>query len=344
MKTHKHRVLKLALLFSILIFCIIISSMIIISIILIILYKIKYLDNQNSVLLVLYFAIPCVIIGFVFSFLIAIKGLHPIIKMCDALSQVAEGNFTVKFKEKHLIYEMNIMASCFNKMTKKLSNINSLHSDFISNVSHEFRTPLSTIQGYAELLNQEKIDDENRIYYAQQLLDVSNKLSEVINSSLLVSKLEFENGDISKKKFGLAEQIRKIIISLESKWEEKNIYFDLELEEIEYEGNCELLWQAWYNLICNAIKFSDNGKAIRIKLESKEDNVVVSIIDNGIGIDEKMQERIFEKFFQADSSHSKEGTGLGLPLTKKIINLHGGVIVVNSKLGKGTKFTVTLPM
>lgn len=344
MKTHRYRVLKLALLFSILVFGIIILSMVVISIILIVLYKLNCLDNQNPIFLILYFAIPCMIIGFVFSFIIAIKCLNPIIKMCGALKQVSEGDFNVKFKEKHLIYEMNVMGTCFNTMTKKLSNINLLHSDFISNVSHEFRTPLSTIQGYAELLNKNNLSDEDRIYYSEQLVKVSNKLSEIVKNSLLLSKLEFEKRNILKKQISLAEQLREVIILLETKWKEKNIHFDLEMEEIIFWGNRELLDQAWYNLISNAIKFSNDNDVIRIKLKHKRNSVIVSIIDNGIGMDEETQERIFEKFFQADSSHSEEGTGLGLPLTKKIIDLHLGTIEVRSKLREGTQFIITLPM
>lgn len=264
--------------------------------------------------------------------------------MCDAITKVAEGDFSVRFKEKYLIYEVSQMAECFNVMVKELDNMNTVHTNFINNVSHEFRTPLSAIEGYAALLGNEQINKAERIQYANQIIGVTEKLSVIINNILLLSKISVENMKIEKEYFNLSESIREVLIMLENKWSVKKLSIDLELQDFLYLGSKEMMEEVWNNLIGNAIKFSDSGGQLKIKSLKNKNTVIVIISDNGIGMTKETQEKIYDKFFQADTSHSQDGAGLGLSIVKRIIAVHQGKIHIDSELNKGTTFTIDLPM
>ena len=264
--------------------------------------------------------------------------------MCDAITKVAEGDFSVRFKEKYLIYEVSQMAECFNVMVKELDNMNTVHTNFINNVSHEFRTPLSAIEGYAALLGNEQINKAERIQYANQIIGVTEKLSVIINNILLLSKISVENMKIEKEYFNLSESIREVLIMLKNKWSVKKLSIDLELQDFLYLGSKEMMEEVWNNLIGNAIKFSDSGGQLKIKSLKNKNTVIVIISDNGIGMTKETQEKIYDKFFQADTSHSQDGAGLGLSIVKRIIAVHQGKIHIDSELNKGTTFTIDLPM
>ena len=206
-------------------------SMLLIGVIIVMLYYTGHLGELDTLFLLIWFIFPSLITGIVIAFLVAIKGLQPVLKMCDAITKVAEGDFSVRFKEKYLIYEVSQMAECFNVMVKELDNMNTVHTNFINNVSHEFRTPLSAIEGYAALLGNEQINKAERIQYANQIIGVTEKLS----------KISVENMKIEKEYFNLSESIREVLIMLENKWSVKKLSIDLELQDFLYLGSKEMM-------------------------------------------------------------------------------------------------------
>ena len=270
--------------------------------------------------------------------------IKPIQKIGDAFHEVSEGNFSVRVSEDEKIDEICEMAKQFNAMTHDLSHIETLRTDFVANVSHEFKTPISSIEGYATLLQTPDLPEEKRLRYTQKILENSRRLSSLTSNMLLLSKLENQEMVTDNKQFRLDEQIRKTILLLEDKWAKKDIEFNLELPLQMYYGSEKLLEQVWFNIIDNAIKHSPDGKTIEIRLKSAESSVSVEIEDHGEGMTEEVTKHIFEKFYQGDSSRKEEGNGLGLALVKRILNICGGKISVQSAPGSGSVFTVELPV
>lgn len=268
--------------------------------------------------------------------------LEPIRELIQATKEVAGGNFKTRVSEKRGL-EFKDLARNFNKMTQELDGIESLRNDFISNVSHEFKTPIASIQGFAKLLQTDSISVEERKEYTDIIIEETNRLSKLSSNILKLSKLENQSIFIEKRCFNLEEQIRRCILILEPEWDKKNIELQIDLEEIIYVGYEELLNQVWINLISNAIKFSKENSEISIVMNSSDNWAVVTITDYGCGISEDKITHIFDKFFQVDKSRSNEGNGLGLALAKKIVDLSEGIITVNSTLGIGSTFQIKLP-
>lgn len=239
---------------------------------------------------------------------------------------------------------MRDIAKKFNAMAHDLSNIETLRGDFVANVSHEFKTPLSSIEGYATLLQNPSLSDDRRDYYIQKILDNSRKLSELSSNILLLSKLENQEMVIGVSEFRLDEQIRRSILMLEDKWTKKQIEFDMDLPIQLYRGSEGLLERVWINLIDNAIKHSDAGGVIRIDIAKSDFGISISVADSGDGMSDEIKKHIFEKFYQGDLSRREEGNGLGLSLVKRIIELCGGDIRVESAPGCGATFIVDLPL
>ena len=265
--------------------------------------------------------------------------LRPLDKIIVGMQDVAKGDFSVVLKHKSAIPGLRKMRDNFNTMTQELSGMNTLSNDFIVNVSHEFKTPISAIEGYAALLQKNDIDDETRKKYLEKIVENARNLSDLTGNILRLSKLEHQE-ILTEETFRLDEQIRRVLLLLEKEWEEKHIVLDLDLPRTEYRGNRELMLMVWHNLIGNAIKYSYDGGTVGVAIKSGE-KTVVTVTDNGIGIDGKDLERVFEKFFQADKSRSS-GNGLGLALVKKIVELHGGKVWAESSPETGTRFTVEL--
>ena len=270
--------------------------------------------------------------------------IKPIKKMGDAFREVSEGNFSVRVPEEERIDEIREIAKQFNAMTYDLSHIETLRTDFVANVSHEFKTPISSIEGYATLLQNPALSEEKRLRYTQKILENSRRLSNLTSNILLLSKLENQEILTDKKQFRLDEQIRKTILLLEDKWTEKNIEFNLDLPFQIYYGSEKLLEQVWYNIIDNAIKHSPDGGVIEIRIKNEQSFVSVEVEDRGEGMTEEVMKHIFEKFYQGDCSRKEEGNGLGLALVKRIINICNGKISVQSTPGCGSIFSVELPV
>lgn len=270
--------------------------------------------------------------------------LNPIVRLSNASKTVATGDFGIRIETDTHIEELNTTFSNFNSMVKELGSIETLRNDFIAGVSHEFKTPLSAIEGYATLLQDEGITDEVRREYIRKIHDNTRLLSELTGNILLISKLENRSFTSDKKTYRLDEQIREAILTHEMIWTEKGHELDIDLDELEYEGEESLLLHVWLNLIGNALKFTSYKGRLAVSLKKEKNAAVVRISDDGIGMTEETKKHIFEKFYQGDSSHRGQGNGLGLALCDQIIKLAGGKIECQSELNKGTTFTVTLPI
>lgn len=281
-------------------------------------------------------------IGFLVTGFMSKWFFDPIKKIRKAMEKVADGDFTVRLSTNSSSKEIQEIYSGFNLMTKELSKIEILQSDFVSNVSHEFKTPINAIEGYSTLLqDNENLSDEQKRYVEKILLN-TNRLSSLVGSILLLSKLENQSIPVNRAAYRLDEQIRQSIVALEPAWSVKNIEFDVDLDRVEYVGNDTMMRHVWDNLIGNAIKFNPDFGLVRIRLVHRGDRVVFTVEDNGPGISEDAKKHIFDKFYQADSSHKDEGNGLGLSLVKKILTISNGEISVENINGGGCRFTVTL--
>lgn len=268
--------------------------------------------------------------------------LKPIEKLSESMKKVSGGDFSIRLKEDSKIKEIGELNRSFNSMTDDLGATEVLQSDFVSNVSHEIKTPLNAIEGYATLLQDPDSTEEERKRYTEKILFNTRRLTELVGNVLIISKLESGAVDICKEPFRLDEQIRQSIMLLEPKWVEKDIEFDIELDEIVYDGDKNLLLHVWNNIIGNAIKFSPTGGLITIRLTHSAENIVFSVDDCGPGIGESAQKHIFDKFYQADSSHKQEGNGLGLSLVKRIVDMFGGSVTAENLPEAGCRFMVVL--
>jgi signal transduction histidine kinase len=268
--------------------------------------------------------------------------VKPLKRLSKASRAVAEGDFDVSVSEDSMD-EIGRLTNDFNRMVKELRSIDTLRHEFVSNVSHEFRTPVTSIKGYAKLIAEDPQASQSIKDYINIIMDESDRLIDLSSNLLRLSELETQI--IHKEtSFSLDEQIRQVILILESGWEQKAIELEVALAEIQFIGDEELLRQVWLNLIQNAIKFSHHGGNITILLFKEDDKIQVKIIDNGIGISAEEKSQIFERFYKGESSRKKGGNGLGLSIAKKIVEQARGKMSIESELDKGTIVTVELPI
>ena len=269
--------------------------------------------------------------------------LRPIRNLGSAMNRVAGGDFKLRIDSTSRSGDIQQLYRDFNVMVAELEKTEVLQSDFVSNVSHEFKTPINAIEGYAMLLQDADGATPEQREYVEKILHNTRRLSSLIGDILLLSKVE--NQTIAKEatEFRLDEQVRQSILSLEPQWSEKEIDFDVELEEISYRGDARLLLHVWSNLIGNAVKFNPPNGAVRLRLRRADGGVVFTIEDEGPGIPPEARKHIFDKFYQGDSSHREEGNGLGLALVKRILNVCGGEIQQENLPDRGSRFTVKLP-
>ena len=305
--------------------------------------SIKSSQMHPSFILIIVFAIS-LIITMTVSYFISIHFLNPIRKISKAMQKISHGDFDVSLEDSETEGEISNLINNFNLMAHDLKNIEILKKDFIDNVSHEFKTPISAISGYATLLSDESITEEERKKYTKNLITSVTLLNNLLENILRISQLENDASALQKNRYSLNEQIRQSVLSLEKAWSDKNLDLDIELEPLSVYGYEELNKHVWINLISNAIKFSNYGGKIDISLKKHDTYAVFSIKDNGIGIMNKDLNKIFDKFYQADSSHSKQGNGLGLALVKKICTLNGYTVSVSSTYGQGSTFKVEIPL
>lgn len=305
--------------------------------------KTGILTSRNRTVVLLLIAAVSIVIGTLLSKLASRKPIDAIVSISNATQEIAKGNFEVRLPEQVPAKELQDMAHNFNLMAKELAGTELLRNDFVENVSHEFKTPLSAIEGYVTLLQKPGLSDEKRTKYTKKILYNTKCLSSLTGSILLLSQLENQELGIEKEPFCLDEQLREVILSQEENWSGKELDLEIDLDSADYIGNKDLLAHVWQNILGNAVKFTPVGGMIRILLQRQKDRINVSIADNGPGMSDEVKKRVFEKFYQGDNSHSAQGSGLGLALAKRIVDLHQGEIGISTKEGKGTTFTVILP-
>lgn len=277
------------------------------------------------------------------SYFIGRRVLTPLVKLSSASKEVARGNFDVTVSDSSKMEEVQSTFRNFNAMVRELKSISTLSSDFIANVSHEFKTPLSVIEGYAMLLQDDRLTAQEREDYLDKILVNTRRLNTLVGNILMLSKMETKPLPEQYTRFRLDEQLRQVVAQLEPQWSAKGISFRVRLDEVELLGWEQVLPYVWSNLISNAIKFSPSGSVIALTLLEQRECAVVTVSDRGCGMEPDVQERIFEKFYQGDTSHKAEGNGLGLALVRQIVELSQGVVEVESQPGKGSTFRVILP-
>lgn len=306
------------------------------------------LNNVFDVSLGVPTGVRMLIFGVVFGVAIAAILNHAFIKpltdLAAAMRRVADGNFDTQLECKSTISDIKEVYASFNLMVKALGETETLQTDFVSNVSHEFKTPINAIEGYASLLQDSELPREQQAQYVGKIIFNTRRLSDLVGNILLLSKVNNESIRPKANTYRLDEQIRQSIFALERKWTEKSIDLDIEMDEVEYCGYEGFMMHVWTNLIDNAIKFDSYGGSIRLRLKKDGERVCFTVSDTGPGIAPEEQSRIFTKFYQVDSSHKEEGNGLGLALVKRIVTSSGGNISVESEPGAGATFTVELPL
>jgi len=295
---------------------------------------------------IMFLALLCALL---FSFWRKRMAGNAIEQFVEATNEIASGNFDVRIKHKNenpaRWTEIDLIIENINRMAEDLAGIETLRSDFVSNVSHELKTPLATMQNYATLLQMPDLSAEEQKEYTDAIVMGSRRLSELITNILRLNKLENQQIFPKAQNFDLSEQLTESLLQFEDVWEQKQIDLNAEIDErVCVTADEELLKIVWNNLLSNAMKFTPEGGVISVYLKEIDGNAVIRVADTGCGMDEQTVTHIFEKFYQADSSHATPGNGLGLALVQRILNIVGGSIRVQSKPEEGSVFTVVLPL
>ena len=270
---------------------------------------------------------------------------RPTRKILQATEKIAEGDFSTRLEITHeygKYNEYDLIMENLNKMAVELQKNEVLKTDFISNVSHEIKTPLAIIQNYATLLQDDSLDSETRKKHAKTLIGASKRITDLITNILKLNKLENQEIQEKNEVFNISEALAESVVEFEPLMEKKNLTLNCDFDEVLVFSSQSLLEIVWNNLISNAIKFTEGGGEIAISLKKKGNDVEIKVADTGCGMTSEVGEKIFEKFYQGDTSHSTQGNGLGLALVKKVIDILGGEIAVQSELHKGSTFTILL--
>ena len=300
----------------------------------------RWIMNPGTTILMI--AMLCFLLSTVSYYFLSKRVFAPLEEFNKASKQVASGDFSVQLGYQGDIEELRVTMDNFNRMVKELNSVEIMRNDFIADVSHEFKTPLAAITGYATFLQDPELSQEEKQEYIRKIFFNIDKLNDLTENILRLSKLEHQQFMEDPVSFRLDEQIREAIVLLEPKWGRKQIEFELELPEVVFRGYPSLLFQVWTNLIGNAIKYTDQDGKIAVYLKETDHHVKVIVSDDGIGMDENTLNHIFDKFYQGDTSRKSQGNGLGLPLCQEIVQKCGGKIHVESTPGVGSVFLVNL--
>lgn len=271
---------------------------------------------------------------------------RPVKQIISAAEKIIRGEFEVRIESQNWLFTddtFNEIIECFNKMAQELGSVETLRTDFIANVSHEMKTPLSVIQNYGTLLQAEDISDEKRIEYAKGVVEGSRRMADMMTNILKLNRLENQQIYPKTQEFNLSEQICECILQYENVWEKSEIDINTDIEDdVMVNADAELLSIVWNNLLSNAFKFTEQGGMVTVRLATEGVYAVVQVKDTGCGMSSEVGSHIFEKFYQGDTSHSTQGNGLGLALVKKVVDIMQGEISVESIQGKGSSFTVKI--
>lgn len=336
--------------FTLLVFGILISTVIITASIILLVYELGFLPQlmKSPVILTLITLLACMMIGTILSSFASRLVIMPLRSLIAANKEIKHGNYHVRVSGQTPIGELNNLIESFNDMADELEGTNLFRNDFINNFSHEFKTPIVSIRGFARQLQKDNerrlLTDEQRKEYTDIIAYESDRLARLSSNILLLTKFENQQIVTDKTEFYLDEQLRHVVLILEKQWSAHFIEPELDLDEVKYTFNEEMLSQMWLNLIGNAIKFSPEGGIIKICCKKKETCVTVDVTDSGEGMDSDTLHRIFDKFYQGDTSRKSDGNGLGLAIVKRIAELANGEVAVKSEKGKGSTFRVKLPL
>lgn len=301
---------------------------------------------RNVILALL--GISSILVGTLVSFIVGHISLKPLAQLINGMNRLAWGEYGTRiYLGEHKMGRE--LADSFNKLAEELGNTEMLRSDFVNNFSHEFKTPIVSIYGFAKLLQRGRLEDGQAREYISIIEQESGRLADMATNVLNMTKVENQTILTDVREYNLSEQIRRCVLLLEKKWSAKNLEMACEFNEHFIGGNEEMLQQVWINLLDNAIKFSpENGSIVlwiqeeAAKTEEEPGKVIVFVKNNGPAIREEDRERIFRKFYQSDTSHASQGTGIGLAVVRKIVELHGGVVRADST-ERETVFIVELP-
>lgn len=263
--------------------------------------------------------------------------------LSDAIQRVAGGDYTARISLEKTGQMLPIYEG-FNKMCSELESVRILRNDFVNQYSHEFRTPIASINGFAELLLEKELPEKEQRQYLEIIAEESERLTRLAGNTILLSKLSSQQIITDMEEYDLSEQIRQCSIILSKSWMEKKIEFNGEFSSVTYLGNKELMQHLWLNILGNAVKYTPVGGEITVKVQKGEERVLVSVSDTGEGISEETQEHLFDPYYQGESAYSRHGLGLGLSIAKRITELCNGTISVESRLSEGSTFVVVLPL
>ncbi len=286
----------------------------------------------------------CIAIGTMLSALLSRWFLKPVNELIRATRSVAAGDFSVRVDEAGAKSELAQLIKSFNTMAEELGSLELFRRDFINTFSHEFKTPIVSIRGFARQLKKTSLTEEQRREYIDIIISESDRLTNMSANILLLTRFENQQIVTDNEDIRIDEQLRACILLLEKQWMFKGISFDLDLDAVTFCGNQEMLSQVWLNVVGNAIKFSHDGGEIRVSCRMDKKRLTVEVVDHGIGMDAETQKHIFEQFYQGAASRATEGYGLGLTITARIVELMRGEIAVLSEKGGGSTFTVRLPV
>ena len=344
------RTLKIRLIISI--FVIIISAYALLALLMLLAYHGGLFTFDNfyeagrfgMLIMILIFFVLSTVIGMMVFYRFNQLFLHPVNELSTALKEVEKGNYDIEVSTDVKIRELYRLMNGFNRMTKEISSVELLKKDFISYFSHEFKTPIASIQGFSRQLKEQELDLEKQQEYVDIIYRESDRLIKMSGNVLMLTKLEHQQTLTDIKTFSLDEQLRRTLLILEEQWSEQELDLIIELDELEISSNEELVKQIWVNVLGNAINYSNHGGVLKVQCRCDGDFAKIRIRDYGAGMPDKVRERIFEKFYQGDASHGSSGNGLGMSIVKRIVDLCGGKIVIKSQLKKGTVVIVYLPL
>lgn len=343
-KAHSHIVLTV--IFAILVFFILAITMLLVAAALVTMVHMGILDTSstpNALLPIITIAITSILVGTIVAAAVSHIPLKPLKMLIDGMKRLASGDYSARI-ELNGIATAREIADSFNTLASELQNTEMLRSDFVNNFSHEFKTPIVSIRGFAKLMQKKKLSEGQQSEYLAIIVDETTRLTDMATNVLNLTKIENQSILTEVTCYNLSEQIRKCILLLEKKWLQKRIQVVADFGEHDINANEELLKQVWINLLDNAIKFSPEDGEVAIAIKEMDNNIAVLIKNNGTAISEQESKHIFDKFYQGDTSHAVQGTGIGLSVAKRIVELHKGDISAHSIHDPDeTTFMVDLP-